>query len=84
MNSNDYYWGWENAVGLLLLMFVLAIAFIPPQQLHKIIQQIIQQLLNGLIEWAIMGAIMGTVIALAIVVTILLIKKHIMKEEVDL
>jgi NhaP-type Na+/H+ or K+/H+ antiporter len=80
MNSNDYYWGWENAVGLLLLMFVLAIAFIPPQQLHKIIQQIIQQLLNGLIE----GAIMGAVIALAIVVTILLIKKHIMKEEVDL
>jgi len=83
MNSNDYYWGWENAVGLLLLMFVLAIAFIPPQQLHKIIQQIIQQLLNGLIEWAIMGAIMGTVIALAIVVTVLLVKKR-MKEEVDL
>jgi hypothetical protein len=69
MNSNDYL-GWENAVGLLLLMFVLAIVFIPPQQL----QQIIQQFLNGLVE----GAIMGAVIALAI----LLVKKR-MKEEVE-
>jgi NhaP-type Na+/H+ or K+/H+ antiporter len=74
MNSNDYYWGWENAVGLLLLMLVLAIAFIPPQQL----QQIIQQLLNGLVE----GTIMGAVIALAIVVTVLFVKKR-MKEEVE-